>query len=192
MTDSTAAGYLASTSLTDPSYDDPLDDVLHDVLVGLTGIPAALVRPRWQPVPPVQPDAGVSWIAFGINSDGSDTFAYATHVPAGTGTDHVERTESLTVLVSCYGPAPRAIAHAIIDALALDQNRAALRTIRASVVECSEVSSVPSLVNDKWLKRADFSLYLRRYTIREYQVRSLISAGVDIDNERYITHLTSP
>jgi hypothetical protein len=58
------SGYIQASG--NVQNDDALVGVLHDMVVGVTGLPASLVRPRWQPQPPTQPSVSTAWCAIGI------------------------------------------------------------------------------------------------------------------------------
>ncbi|WP_285908116.1 hypothetical protein, partial [Pseudodesulfovibrio pelocollis] len=58
-TSSASGGYL--TPATAPLTQDQLVAVLHGAVSGITGLAAELIRPRWQPRPPKQPDHDVTW-----------------------------------------------------------------------------------------------------------------------------------
>ena len=67
MTNNSATGgYLLPTG-TNP-YPSTLTflQFMNTVMAGISGLPSALVRPRWQPNPPVQPDIDTDWLAFGV------------------------------------------------------------------------------------------------------------------------------
>ena len=65
-------------------FDADLENIFHDAFVGITGIPAGLVRPRWQPEPPLQPDFKTDWMAFGSQSFLGDWNVYSEHDPLAT------------------------------------------------------------------------------------------------------------
>lgn len=187
--DSSTAGYLAPTGPTD-AYDASLDASLQRMVVGITGIAGALVRPRWQPEPPKVPEYTVDWCALGVASTSADTFAYEEHVPddnGGAGADAVERDEELEVLCSFYGPACASNAARLRDGLAVEQNRAQLRADGIVVTEVGRATQVPVLVTERWLRRVDVTITLRRRTRRLYKVLTVTSGQLGIDNEIYVT-----
>jgi hypothetical protein len=189
--DSLAAGFLTPAPSPAALYENALDAVLHDLVVGITGIDGSLVRPRWQPIPPIQPDFGTPWVALGTTRIERDTFAAIVHTHEADGEDELSRTEMAYILVSCYGPSAHNLAALICDSLQISQNRDTLRAHDASVVETSEASSVPAIQNEKWVKRVDFTITLRRRVSRVYGVRHVLTAGVDIDNEHYHTVIST-
>ncbi|MFT2520511.1 hypothetical protein ACMWQB_30330, partial [Escherichia coli] len=65
MNTSATGGYLVPAVASPPLDDDDLDNLLHDMIAGISGLPRAMVRPRWQPTVPKQPEPGVNWCAFG-------------------------------------------------------------------------------------------------------------------------------
>src|SRR5262249_35203430 len=82
--------------------DDALIAAFQGMVAGITGVPGKLVRPRWQPEPPNQPDFQTNWIAMGISATDSDKFAYVRQIDD----EHMEvqRDQWLTLLLSFYGP----------------------------------------------------------------------------------------
>ena len=176
--DSSEAGYLLPTSAA--SYGDPLDDVLHDAVAGMTGIPGSLVRPRWQPEPPQQPSYTTDWVAFGVTRSSVDVFAYTR--PGDSG-ETVERDEQLFVLHSFYGPNSHSICERFRDAFEVSQNRDALRASGITLVEVQEATLLPALLKEKWVKRVDVTVNYRRRTVRTFAVRTIQSAVGQIVTE---------
>jgi hypothetical protein len=181
-TDSTAAGYLSPSSL--PAEDDTLDDVVHDAIVGITGITGDLVRPRWQPEPPTQPDFSVDWIAFGLTRSEEDVFTYDS--TDGT-TYTVQRDEMLYFLVSAYGPNAGRTRKVLSDGLAVNQNRDALYSNGLALVEVQEMTKVPALFKEKWVYRVDSVVVFRRRTRTVYPVVTITSGQMGLNNELYVT-----
>ncbi|MCX5495372.1 hypothetical protein OSH11_11690 [Kaistia dalseonensis] len=161
-------------------------------MAGITGLPGDLVRPRWQPIPPQQPAADMTWAAVGIVRATPDANASIMHIPSdagGDGADHMQRHETIEALASFYGPSASANAARLRDGLALPQNRDMIRTattdagvdIGMSFIECGTVISVPDLVNQTWLRRCDLPLVFRRRVDRVYPVLNLLSAEGTIE-----------
>lgn len=186
--DSSVAGFLRP--LSSPLYDDPLDDYFHDFLVGMSGLPGDLVRPRWQPEPPNQPDFTVNWIAFGFPRIVEDAFAYQGQDPDNPETGLVQRDEILTMLMSIYGPQGGQLGKQISAGLQLSQNRAYLRTQQISLVEVEDMIKLPALLKEKWVPRVDINVRFRRRAGWVFAVRSVDSVAAGLDNEIYITPIT--
>lgn len=139
--------------------EEALEDALHDMVCGLTGITGRLVRPRWQPKPPVTPGPEVSWCALGIVSQGAPGGA-AWHEGGHT---RLEVHETLVVMCSFYGPHARALARALRNGLWIEQNRAMLReTANIALVRVGDITGAPELVDGRWLRRQDIMLTLTR------------------------------
>lgn len=80
---SATGGYLqpiASPPNQENLQDDVLTDLFQEVVVKVTNMDPTLVRPRWQPSPPAQPDVSVSWAAIGIAETRPDVFPSITHL----------------------------------------------------------------------------------------------------------------
>jgi hypothetical protein len=136
-----------------PVEGDDLDDVLQAMIVGITGLEADLVRPRWQPVVPKQPEPGTDWCSIGVVSSTPDANAYVQHLsgisisqPAG---DLSQRHEDLEVLVSFYGPNAKA----------------------------------PEFINQQWIRRWDSAISFRRMVARAYLVNNILSAEIDLKDD---------
>ncbi len=188
--DSSTSGYIAPAS--SPAYGDALDDVLQSVIVGLTGIAGSLVRPRWQPEPPQQPAFTVNWVAFGLVRQVNDTFAYVGHNPAGAGSDEVQEDELLYVLHSFYGPECHSLCARFRAGLMLAQNRDALTAANIALVEVQEATHLPALLKERWVKRIDVTAVYRRRTSRTYNVLTITSGQLGLDNEHYVTPINTP
>lgn len=185
--------YLSPETVPAVVDDDPLEDLVHGLLAGITGVPAALVRPRWQPSPPVIPDFATNWIAFGITSAEVDSYAWIGHTPearAGLGADQLERDETLKVLISFYGPLCKSILARFRDGVQIEFNRYDLEAAGIKFIDIGETINLPALLKEQWVKRLDAPITLRRRVRRVYAVPNLVGAGasaVDLDNEFYHT-----
>jgi hypothetical protein len=186
-----ATAYLAP-NVPGPDYGDPLDDLFHDAIQGITGIAAELIRPRWQPEPPNQPDFSTNWVSFGIMTLATDLNAFIRHDPlanGGLGGDVYETTEKIKVLHSFYGPGGMGLLARYRDGLKIAQNREALLAAKVKLTEVGDPSNLPVLLKEKWVTRVDVSVFFVRHIERVYAVPSVIGGSIGIDNEHYITQI---
>lgn len=181
---SSTGGYLAPVG--SPDYDIALEDIFHDAIAGITGLSNDLVRPRWTPEPLPRPDFGTNWVAFGITTLPSDTFAYQGFHPTD-GQMELQRDELLRVLHSFYGPACDYYASILRDGLAMGQNREALAVSNINLVEVQDFVNLPALLKEKWVKRVDVPAVYRRRISRRYPILTVQSGQAELDNERYLT-----
>ncbi|WP_322083964.1 LIC_12616 family protein [Burkholderia sp. BCC1972] len=175
MNDSSTGGYLAPAVDMPPDEDDALDDLVHDLIAGVTALPPDLVRPRWQPVVAKQPEPGINWCAFGIQTQTPDASPAIVHNGANEGSDTYIRHQDLEVLCTFYGPAAKGYAQRLADGLALPQNREQLQLLDMAFVNVSEIRAAPDLVNQQWVRRYDMTVKLRRKVTRTYAVLNLKS-----------------
>lgn len=150
---------------------------LQNFVVGITGMPGAMVRPRWQSEPPNIPQDGNAWAAIGIMRRPSDDWPFIGHVTNTAnpqGADQLQRHESLYLLASFYDDGVSGMADfyasLLRDGLAIDQNREILQTNGMGLIDCEEMLSVPSLIKVRWLYRVDLPFGIRRAIVREYPV----------------------
>jgi hypothetical protein len=149
---------------------------LQTVVVGISGLPGNLVRPKWQPEPPKQPDITTDWLAFGIESQKPDFSAYLS----ATGPDHelqLNRQEDLTLSFSIYGPNCAETYGLISDGFQIPQNRISLFQANIGYTEISEARHVPDLVNQRWVDRVECTVRLKRQIQRTYPVLTFVSVS---------------
>lgn len=177
MTNTSATGgFLTPGATPAPLEGAALVAVIQTLVVGITGLGATLVRPRWQPLAPTQPAAGTDWCAVGIMRRTPDANAFIGHDPAGDGADLLQRHEALEILASFYGPHCEGYAATLRDGLQVGQNRETLHAAYMGLADCGDVLHVPELVNGGWIDRADFSFVLNRQVRRTYPVLNILSA----------------
>lgn len=165
---------------TPPLEDADLDRQFQMAVVGITGIPGPLVRPRWQPIPPKTPEASVDWCAIGITQQMADAGGYIKHVGADQGHDDYIRHEDIEVLCTFYGPHAQRHAAMLRDGFAIPQNIEALNHVGIGFVDADSIRAVPELFNQQWVKRYDLQLRFRRKVQRTYAVLNILSATPEI------------
>lgn len=171
MTDSSTGGFLAPLAPA-PDSDIALDSDLCATVVGITGLDANLVRPRWQPKPPTQPPHDVDWCSVGVYES----------TPVGNpslifGGDDVglisERETEIVALASFFGPNAGGYVAILRDGLGISQNREALRALGLGYVRINPPVRAPQLNNQEYVNRVDVQVVLRRMDTRIYPVKSL-------------------
>jgi len=150
-----------------------LRNFIHDLIVGVSGIDAKLVRPRWQPNPPTIPTQTTDWCAFGVVKQIPDNSGY---ISAGDLMAELKRHELVEVLCSFYGPSCLGYAGLFRDGLEISQNREALFLADMGLAFYGDTIHTPELINEIWYDRADFSFTLRREIKTEYAILSLLKA----------------
>jgi len=183
---SATGGYLLPAPAPTPLEGAALLAFLQGYVVGVTGLPGDMVRPRWQPEPPNIPQAGNLWAAIGVTSRPTDTYAFTRQLE-DTSTE-LQRHEELDMLCSFYdlgsgGLADNAVA-LLRDGLQVDQNREPLFLAGMGLVGSDDPVAVPSLLKMRWLYRVDMNVKLRRVILRNYPVLTILSeTGVLRANE---------
>lgn len=183
---STVAGYLTPNVAPAPLMDDAFENFIQLVLVGISGLPGAMVRPAFQLEPPPQPDRETDWLAFSIVHQDADVYAITENLEATT---DFERHETVQVLLSSYGPNAQRTLALLRDGFQVEQNRAVMTANGMGLQETGRMQRAPSLIKDKWLNRYDMSLIFRRQIRRSYAIESLLTAQVDLHNDLYNTHI---
>lgn len=181
MSTSAQIGYLAPAATmadgTAELNDLALDVFLQGMVVGCTGLPGNRVFPRWQPEPPTLPPYGTTWAAVGVQGEiEGDVFAFVQHRSKGEGTDVVYRNEILPVVCSAYGPTAGASIAALVVGLQVAQNQEAMQLQGYGLVDAARPLITAELVHERWLKRVDITIRLRRAQQYTYSVLNLLSA----------------
>lgn len=176
MTTSATGGYLVPAASPAPLEDDAFTDFLQAIVVGLTGLQGANVRPRWQPQVPNLPPDGDDWAAIGIQNTTPDTYAVEIHDATGSGRDELQRHEIVEILISFYGPHANRYCGMLRDGLQIAQNREVLFRNGMGLVDTGPPTPAPSLVKDRWLYRVDMMWTIKRAVQRFYPVLNVLSA----------------
>lgn len=197
--DSSTGGYLLPVPAPAPTplEGQALDRFFQQFFVGITGLSGQLFFPRWQPEPPNLPAYGTDWAAFGIVDRKTSVFSYFGHVPATSGPpataayDEYQRHEDLEILTSFYGPDADTYASLLRDGIQVPQNLEILLLNAMGLIETGDLKTVPELVKERWLRRVDLSVKIRRQIIRQYAIDDMAGAGVTINNEQYLTVISN-
>lgn len=171
MASSATGGYLLPT--TSPLDNSALQDFIHDVIVGVTGIDNTLIRPSYQQNPPPQPDIGVDWAAFAIIN------RKPAAMPWNTQEDNdaiLSTNELFDVFVTFYGPNCMGNAAILRDGLQVPQNSDQLVAAGMAVLGFEDIRYVPDLINDRWFERADITINMNRNLSRTYDILPLLRA----------------
>ncbi|MCY1215553.1 hypothetical protein D9M69_119340 [compost metagenome] len=179
---SATGGYLTPTAPVPPE-DDALDNLLQELVAGVTGLPGNLVRPRWQPTVPKQPEPSVNWCALGITVQTPDAGPAIRHDPAGDGSDTYIRHQDILLLCTFYGPAAKGYAQRLADGLAIPQNGEQLGLNDMAFVSAGDIRAAPDFVNQQWVRRYDLTVQLRRKITRTYPVLNLLSAQASTETD---------
>jgi hypothetical protein len=191
MNNSSTGGYILPSPIgPEPIEDDELHDFMQGVVVGTTGLPGPLVRPRWQPEPPDIPDFGVSWAAIGEVNRDVDGYATLLHQcendldPPGNGYDIFHRNEVIELLCTFYGPKANKYAGLLRDGLQLGQNREVMLLNGFGLVNTGNPVEVPELIKERWLYRVDQPFIVRRLVLRRYDNLNVLSAPTVYTTQR--------
>jgi len=165
---SATGGLIAPVAETPPLTDDALDALFQVAVAGITGLSGTMVRPRWQPVPPKQPEPSVDWCAIGITDITPDEGPSIQHVGSlvgqvgEVGRDDFKRHETITLLCTFHGPLGMRYAAKLRDGIGF--------------VESGPIRTVPELYNQQWIRRFDLVLIFRRKVSRTYPILNILSA----------------
>ncbi len=186
MSDSSTGGVLLPEGGTPTlASDDPFDDFLQALVVGVTGMRGSLVRPRWQPEPPSEPEADTDWCAIGVTGEAPDGgLPVITHVgteDAGLGADFVQVNDTASILASFYGPGARGNAAALRMGLMVPQNREVLQRANMGLVGMpGEARFIPAIVSLQTQRRVDVPFEIRRPNVIEVAVRNLVAVKITL------------
>lgn len=177
---SATGGYLQPNVATPPLEDASLDQQFQMAIAGMTGLDGSLVRPRWQPVVPKQPEPSVNWCAIGVMAQKADAGGFIQHHRDGDGFDEYVRHEDIEVACTFYGPNAQQMAAMVRDGIGIPQNIEGLNAVGISFVDCDTIRSVPEMFNQQWVKRYDLMMRFRRKVNRVYPILNILSADPEI------------
>lgn len=183
--------YLTPTDSPGPLYGSDLEDFMHDVIAGITGLGNTLVTASWQPEPDNIPPAGTVWCAFGFQPEFEHSqFPVVLHDGngnSGAGVDTIQQHETFTMLTSFYdlgaGADAQKYCALLRDGLFIAQNREEMLSAGIVLISISPMRPAPVLVKERWLYRIDLAVTLRRQIDRTYGVPNVASAQGTIYGE---------
>lgn len=180
---SSSGGYLAPLPIPEVLEDDALDDFFQGIFAGITGLDPTMFFPRWQPEPPNLPAVDADWASLGVTTTDPDTFGVELHSDAGEGSSELQQHEVIDILTSFYGPNANKYAGLLRMGFQVAQNREILQQNAMAFVQSGNPVSVPSLVKDKWKRRVDLQIKIRRQVRRIYAVENLLSSQGELNTE---------
>jgi hypothetical protein len=190
VNDSSTGGYIVDVPPPPASVED-FQSALQVALTALSGLPGNLVRPRWQPVPPAQPPADVTWVAIGVTMVEADEYPFFEHVGGVTlsgatapGYTIMQRHQTITVVATFYGPQADAVAAQVRDAFYVPQNYEGLAQVGLKLRTIHDLQRVPELMNQQYIDRADLRMEFRALSLRTYPIRDLDGADFTINTEQ--------
>lgn len=179
--DSSTGGVLAPSPPLPPN-DAGLENILQQLVASITGLDPTLVRPRWQPVPPKQPEPTIDWCSVGILSSDEQNFPfYEFDDVALTGT--LIAHEDLRCISSFYGPNSLGFAQMLRNGLKVPQNNEQLIQYDMRFIDTGTIRNAPELFNQQWYRRQDLPIRIRRKLSYVYQVKSLLAAEIDLKDD---------
>jgi hypothetical protein len=186
MSGTSAAGGYITDALPGPPSADAVEAALQTMVAQLSGLPGSLVRPRWQKLPPVQPDAETTWIAVGVVAVEADDYPTIRHVSDESldgklppGYDILTRHQTITVTATFYGPDAENTAGRVRDALYLPSNFAPVGSpCGLKLREVHDLARTPEMINQQWVNRIDLRIEYRQQIERRYAIFDLVGADV--------------
>lgn len=178
-------GYVAPSGITGELNDLFLKRFLQTMVVGITGMNPAMVRPRWQPNPPNQPSFDTDWAAIGEVNTVPDAYASVAHSTDmdGNGIDTAARNEVMDILCSFYGPDAQANSKLLVNGLSVEQNRIAMTLNGFGLLSVGQEVQVPALIKERWVPGWDVPFRIRHLQIYTYPSPNLVSAEVGISTD---------
>jgi hypothetical protein len=172
-----------------------LENAVHDMAAGLTGIDPTLIRPAFQGEPLKTPPPEENWCAFYIQDTNAVNYPAVVHESGEDGRDEVTDWMNKEIRLYFYGPASEEYAGMVRRGLHIEQNRYALRRMGVAVRRVGNAVQMPELANGKWLRRCDLVIYITYAASASYAVLNLLqpdnggqswTAGNETwDEERY-------
>jgi hypothetical protein len=193
MPDSSTGGYLLPTSTNGDLNDVALAVFLQALVVGVTGLPGPLVRPRWQPEPPAEPDFGTNWASVGPSGEiDRDHFSASIHQSAdGVSSTTEVSNRVIPVLCSFYGPLAATNFELLANGLKVPQNREMIQLAGFNLVAgVTGPTPVPIQQKNRWTYRVDGSFRIRQQQAYTYQVFDLVAATATLNAAEGSTVIT--
>lgn len=153
---------------------EQVEQVIHDLILGLTDIPGDLIRPVWQEEQPQQPTILTNWCAFGFTEFRNQWLPIKDY-SSGT---QMTMMEFFTCALWMYGPQAVNNCALIRDSLFISRNREALLAVGTKFIDTSAIRRIPELINTKMYERAYMEIELVRGVYRNYNIQEITGGSV--------------
>ncbi|MDR1020505.1 MAG: hypothetical protein LBL73_07090 [Synergistaceae bacterium] len=183
MNTSATGGYIRESP--GATRREQVEDAIHAMVVGLTGLDPVLVRPAFQEDPLAAPAPEVDWCAFHVADSSATNFPDARHVPDGDGHDEITDWTDKEIRLSFYGKLSEEYAGMTRRGLHIEQNRFRLRESGISVRRAGNAAPFPELVNGKWLRRCDLVIFATLEATGGYAVLNLLQSGGPVKTDSF-------
>lgn len=175
---SSTGGYLSPTSTGGDLNDQALAKFLQQIVVNITGLPGAMVRPRWQAEPPNIPDFGTNWAAIGPGVRKRDRYPYLQQNASGNGSTIVIKNRVMDILATFYGPAAEQNAEYLAMGLDVPQNRELMQLAGFNIIGgAGDSIVVPRLIKQRWQYAVDIPFTVRQQLQYTFSVENLDGAA---------------
>jgi hypothetical protein len=182
------APYVLPFSTNGELNDTGINRFLQSLVVGVTGLPPHMVRPRWQKQPPDQPGIDEDWSAVGPIRREREKFPAIKHSTDPDNfyraKDTIYNNEIVEVLASFYGPNKDRFAELFTLGVYLEQNRTAIFLNGFALVDVDDILNVPAIIKERWVPGDDVPFRLRRQQIYSYPVPNLKYAQATVFVEK--------
>jgi hypothetical protein len=175
-----AASVLQPVDATPPLTGQALATFFQPWFVALSGLSPKLVRPAFQPEPPVFPDFGNCCMFFRFSTRPADDWPYIGFNDAargGRGASTMQRHVAIDILCSFYdmgiGGQAEAAATLFKDNMAVPQNVEYLLVSNFGLASVGALQVLPVLIKSRWQYRVDFGFVVRYEMQRTYPVDSV-------------------
>ncbi len=178
--DSASGGFLTAENA-GPPEDAAFDAILQSLVVGITGLGLAYVRPRWTAptVSPAPTDPMTNWCAIGVVDDAPASNYFERHdgsADGGTGSSTTQIQSVVTIMASFYGGSARSTAKLFRDGLMVPQNREMLFPYGIVLPDMPDTARfVPEIINLQTRPRVDVTFRLRVPSVRVWPIRNIIT-----------------
>jgi hypothetical protein len=172
MNTSATGGYLAESP--GVAGREAIENGIHDMLAGLTGLAPEKVRPAFQGEPLAAPSPREDWCAFYVRDAAATNHPEARHIPAGDGRDEIVDWIGKEIRVYFYGPACEEYAGMVRRGLQNEQNLYTFRQSGLAVRSVGNVAQMPEQVNGKWMRRCDLVINATFEAVGRYPVLNVL------------------
>lgn len=181
---SATGGTLAPTPPL-PLDDEALDAVFQALVANVTGLSGDLVRPRWQPTVPKQPEPNTNWCAIGVPEVVQDDGPWLVYDEARNQETYWDH-ETLSVLATFYGPNAQSFARLLRAGLNVPQNTEELLPYAIRYLSCGPIRAMNELMNQQWVRRQDIALQFRRKVVMTFEIQNILIAEIILQDDTVV------